>query len=109
MVTQNSCGEKRHVIVNGPDRLDLLKSLFGRRHGGVDRTESVVFSLNAPIFGQHFSNASVRITGLNQDDGLGDHGWNFEGFAFRGGMQPFPKVRGWFSTETKEGWLEVID
>jgi hypothetical protein len=80
-------------IINGPSKLDLMLALFVRND---DLTSRMVSFHTEPG-----TNYSVTINGISLEDG------SRESFLFSGYINLYTeKVRGWYNTQTRRGWIE---
>jgi len=100
-----------HVrIVNGPSKFDLMVSLFD---GDCNHRREVKFHTERPEKSPHRSGLmdypimvntypAIVINGIERESGGGEN-WNFQGFLL--GVDCC-NVKGYYSTQTREGWLE---
>jgi len=83
----------RHNIIDGPSKFDLMVSLFV---GDSVHRHDVKFSF------QEDSEASIVINDVKRESGNGET-WFIIGYC------EHKKVKGYYSTQTRKGWLEIED
>ncbi len=104
----------RFEIVGGPSKLSLMFVLF--RETGT--SQSFFFKLLDPqceegVWAGDFK-IEVTVDGLLREDGSGEK-WLFEGYALLTKVLRIPgipdsaKVKGYFNTQTRKGWIEVTN
>lgn len=117
----------RNSIVNGPSKFDLMVALLD---GDMNHRKEVIFSLpirdvetrvdprvdpsfrkviddlaaarKLPTDGT-FPTQPIIINGIRREDGSGGN-WLFEGHC--GSGDSYRKVRGFYSTTSRRGWIE---
>jgi hypothetical protein len=100
----------RNGIVYGPSKFDLCFAFFDRpnpeKTGG---RRSVSFTIRDPSHPSGRQQIEVVINGISWEDSSGES-WNFSGYCLTDVGQPqnwTAKVRGWFRTSDRQGWIEV--
>jgi hypothetical protein len=81
-------------ITGGPSKWDLMISLF---HGDHLRREKVDFSVY-----ETSSKLAVVINSVERESGSGEN-WNFTGYSSN------MKVRGYYETHSRTGWMVIED
>ena len=89
----------RFNIVDGPSKLDLMLSLFD---GDSGLRRKVTFLLERSLSRNHLHPV---INKVGREDGSGEN-WMFEGYCRKVNGQD-DLIRGFFSTRTRTGWVEM--
>lgn len=97
----------RSDITQGPSKFELMMALFDRK---VVNTRGVEFKLK----GENNISAHVIINGVEVEDGSGES-WIFKGYvkgmspALQSGDRSTPSTcYGWYRTDTRKGWIELV-
>lgn len=96
MSTENQVRRFSGIIEDGPSKFDLMLAFFDNT---ASKTRTVCFGLT----GLNNAYTEANITGLDFEDGSGDS-WLFRGYTKLGDLQY--KVKGYYSTKTRKGWIE---
>ncbi len=88
----------RYVIANGPGLLELLFSLSDKENW--EGRKRVKFDL---VGEKKSTTALVFINGMTREDGSGEN-WTITGYRLGGTP---PSVRGFYSTKTRKGFLDI--
>ena len=89
---------RRYGIVNGPSKWDLMLSLFDDGCGNCDHSRRATFYLDDPS--RAMKEIDILVSKVGKESKGGDS-WIFEGSYVLG------TVKGFFSTKTRKGWLEL--
>ena len=96
----------RYQILNAPSKWTLSVAFFDKVNG---ERRPVTFKVNGPLCPQG-AEIGVVINQLSWEDGSSES-WCFEGFAVTGmdgGRMRFqPKVKGYFCTLDRKGWIDL--
>lgn len=85
-------------IIDGPSKWNLMLSLFD---GDSLHRRPVFFFTDAPAPNGLAPRVEVYINIIEREDGSGEN-WNFDGC-----LKDSTRVKGFFSTSRRRGWLEV--
>ena len=90
-------------IANGPGKFDLMLSLFDSTW---QKPRLVEFELDAMSRFAKTTRISCKISMVQQEDGSGE-GWNFEGGIVQGGQGAATIRKGYYSTKSRKGSVEI--
>lgn len=96
----------RWDITDGPSKWDLMLALFD---GDAQHRRWHVFTVSDPQASPREKTSNlgmpILVNGLAREDGSGEN-WLFNG-EWDDGTIAQNKVRGFFSTKTRKGWIEL--
>ena len=97
----------RSDITGGPSKFELMLSLFDRK----PNVRTIEFKLG----NNDLISAFVVINGVSLEDGSGES-FCFEGYVQsmkpevpRDTRSSFRKVKGWYTTASRKGWIMLLD
>ncbi len=90
---------QRYLVANGPEKMDISASLLCSTS---ENPILVKFKVEND-FGDGCADVEVVITNIGRESGDGTS-FNFEGEIFG----QLKKVKGFFSTRARKGWMEVV-
>ncbi len=100
----------RYQILNAPSKWTLSVSFFDKADPAkIGGRRPVTFEIKGSLCPKG-ARIEVVINQLSWEDGSGES-WLFEGYALTGmdgaKMRRQPKVKGWFATTDRKGWIDL--